>query len=133
MSHVYLAEDLKLKGKRWAVKECLPFAADSDMTFFLEEAEMLAKLQHPQLPQLVDYFINRGWKRLLGYGLYSKGQRCKIYLKKRIVSCLLRQIVHIAFQLCDFFTIYTRFNLDRLFTAISSLPMSCSMSTTKSD
>ncbi len=99
MSHVYLAEDLKLKGKKWAVKECLPFEAD-DMTFFLEEAEMLARLQHPQLPQLVDYFTTEDGKGFLVMD-YIQGPTLQDLFEDKGRELPVAKIVHMAFQLCD--------------------------------
>ncbi|MEK3736722.1 MULTISPECIES: serine/threonine-protein kinase [Paenibacillus] len=56
MSIVYLAEDLRLKGKRWAVKESVSSATlHSDIE---AEAEMLMGLDHPRLPRIVDYYLS---------------------------------------------------------------------------
>ena len=54
MGAVYLAEDKKLLGKRWAIKEML----DSDFSKegMASEAETLIRLNHPNLPHIVDYF-----------------------------------------------------------------------------
>jgi len=54
MSHVYLAEDLKLPGKHWAVKECVsdPVRYSS----IREEAQLLISLSHARLPRIVDFF-----------------------------------------------------------------------------
>ncbi|WP_083609617.1 serine/threonine-protein kinase [Paenibacillus sp. P3E] len=54
MSHVYLAEDLRLPGKRWAVKESI----DKEGSFgdIQAEAELLISLRHPLLPGVVDFF-----------------------------------------------------------------------------
>jgi serine/threonine protein kinase len=100
MSHVYLAEDMKLKGKKWAVKECLPF--EEDMTYFLEEAEMLARLQHPQLPQLVDYFTTDEGKGFLVMD-YIHGPTLQDLFEEKGRELPVSKIVQIAFQLCDLF------------------------------
>ncbi|WP_090821330.1 serine/threonine-protein kinase [Paenibacillus sp. yr247] len=100
MSHVYLAEDMKLKGKKWAVKECLPF--EDDMTYFLEEAEMLARLQHPQLPQLVDYFTTDEGKGFLVMD-YIQGPTLQDLFEEKGRELPVTKIIHIAFQLCDLF------------------------------
>lgn len=56
MSIVYLAEDLRLNGKRWAVKESVSSATlHSDIE---AEAEMLMGLDHPRLPRIVDYYLS---------------------------------------------------------------------------
>ncbi|MEC0228389.1 serine/threonine protein kinase [Paenibacillus alba] len=100
MSHVYLAEDMKLKGKRWAVKECMPL--DGKLTSFLEEAEMLATLQHPQLPQLVDYFTTEEGKGFLVMD-YIQGPTLQDLFDQQGRDLPVAQIVSIAFQLCDLF------------------------------
>lgn len=52
MGTVYLAEDRRLPGKRWAIKEIRPAAG----TGSLGEAAALVRLSHPGLPQIADYF-----------------------------------------------------------------------------
>ncbi|KOP68785.1 serine/threonine protein kinase [Bacillus sp. FJAT-18019] len=54
MSCVYLVEDLKLPGKKWAVKESL--AEPGTQRAVQDEAQLLIKLSHPRLPRIVDYF-----------------------------------------------------------------------------
>ena len=53
MSWVYLAEDIKLPGKNWAVKECLnvPEAPIS----VAKEVKLLITLNHHRLPRIVDF------------------------------------------------------------------------------
>ncbi|GJM69315.1 hypothetical protein HMSSN036_15310 [Paenibacillus macerans] len=57
MSRVYLASDLKLPGKVWAVKESQAAAGHSVLV--AQEAELLISLNHPRLPRIVD-FIQEG-------------------------------------------------------------------------
>ncbi|KTD86474.1 serine/threonine protein kinase [Paenibacillus etheri] len=55
MSIVYLADDMRLKGKRWAVKESLCLnELHSDIQ---AEAAMLITLDHPRLPRIVDFYL----------------------------------------------------------------------------
>lgn len=54
MSRVYLASDLKLPGKYWAVKET-PILAENGM-MPEEEASILVSLNHHRLPRISDYF-----------------------------------------------------------------------------
>lgn len=54
MSHVYLAEDLKLPGKLWAVKESVSDPAR--YSSIREEAQLLISLSHARLPRIVDFF-----------------------------------------------------------------------------
>ncbi|WP_339293077.1 serine/threonine-protein kinase [Paenibacillus sp. FSL W8-0187] len=54
MSCVYLAEDQKLPGKKWAVKESL--SEPCMQRAVQDEAQLLIKLSHPRLPRIVDFF-----------------------------------------------------------------------------
>ncbi|MEW6283069.1 MAG: serine/threonine-protein kinase [Candidatus Eremiobacterota bacterium] len=61
MGAVYLVRDQLLTGAAWALKELdapLLLDAERDMTvqLFRREAEILAELDHPGLPRVVDYF-----------------------------------------------------------------------------
>jgi eukaryotic-like serine/threonine-protein kinase len=64
MGNIYLADDLRLEGRRCALKE-----VEHDRTVpakllkesrqqFLHEATVLARLDHPNLPKVSDYFSN---------------------------------------------------------------------------
>lgn len=56
---VFLCEDLRLPGKQWAVKQLKPPAPGRSERFrrtFEREAAVLARLRHPHLPVVVDYF-----------------------------------------------------------------------------
>lgn len=53
MSRVYLAEDLKLPGKTWAVKECL--TVPGEPAFAAKEVQLLSTLNHHRLPRIVDF------------------------------------------------------------------------------
>lgn len=53
MSRVYLATDLKLRGKVWAVKECL--TRPGEPLLVAREAELLISLNHHRLPRIVDF------------------------------------------------------------------------------
>lgn len=54
MSHVYLAEDRKLSGKMWAVKESV--SHPQLYRSIQDEADLLISLSHPRLPRIVDFF-----------------------------------------------------------------------------
>ncbi|AIQ13186.1 serine/threonine protein kinase [Paenibacillus durus] len=53
-SHVHLGEDLRLPGKRWAVKECV--SENQDDANVQAEAELLISLDHRRLPRVADFF-----------------------------------------------------------------------------
>ena len=62
MGSVYRAEDLLLKGRFCAVKEIIPQLAQDPRAVeelkrqFYQEASILARLDHPNLPKVSDYF-----------------------------------------------------------------------------
>jgi serine/threonine-protein kinase len=62
MGNIYLAEDLRLEGRLCAVKEVRldPFLSketlDQTRAQFLREATVLARLDHPNLPKVSDFF-----------------------------------------------------------------------------
>jgi len=63
MGAVYLAEDQRLVGRRCAIKENRPDphapanVQEQSREQFLAEARILARLDHPNLPKVSDYFI----------------------------------------------------------------------------
>ncbi|MCA9917879.1 MAG: serine/threonine protein kinase [Anaerolineales bacterium] len=66
MGSVYRAEDLRLPGRLCAIKEVQPDPA-ADETYrqqaqsqFLQEASILAQLDHPSLPKVSDFFTENG-------------------------------------------------------------------------
>lgn len=71
MGAVYKAEDLRLAGRLCAVKEILPdlSALPEDLTQmqdqFYREASVLARLDHPSLPKVSDYFTDDGRELLV--------------------------------------------------------------------
>jgi len=61
MGAVYLAEDMRIPGKEWALKEMnlkRKNAQDDQRALqqFQEEARILNELHHPNLPEVVDFF-----------------------------------------------------------------------------
>jgi len=74
MGAVYRAEDLRLSGRICAVKEVLPALSESSATKeeleqiaeqFRIEASTLARLDHPNLPKVSDYFSTGGREYLV--------------------------------------------------------------------
>ena len=66
MGRVLKAEDLRLPGRLCAVKEMVPTTAYTPKSLaearqqFQVEAQILAKLDHPNLPKVSDYFTEGG-------------------------------------------------------------------------
>ncbi len=54
MGRVYLAEDIRLNGRKRALKVTASLQEERDA--FFREARLLAGLQHPHLPDIVDYY-----------------------------------------------------------------------------
>lgn len=101
MSKVYLAEDVRLNGKRWAVKETKN--RTEDLQLFLDEAEILIHLQHPYLPNIVDYFLSResGCNYLVMD--YIQGKSLLQHFIEQDKKPEYRQVIQYAIQICDLF------------------------------
>ncbi|MDB5053102.1 MAG: putative serine/threonine-protein kinase [Bacilli bacterium] len=100
MGAVFLANDLKLSGKQWAVKESLLHSHHAQG--FVDEAAILVQLDHPFLPKIVDFFPPdaNGYSYLVID--YIKGQSLqKLFSVNRAIP--LEQIVKYAYQLCQVF------------------------------
>lgn len=85
-SNVYLLKDLRLKGKRWVAKEMVAQYADArDQSLakkhFEMEANILATLEHPNLPKVIDYFSQGGKHYLIME--YLKGEDLGKMLDRR--------------------------------------------------
>ena len=85
MGAVYLADDLRLDGRRCAVKEQVldDSLSDAGRKQFQQEASILARLDHPGLPKVSDYFTdanNTGRDYLVMD--YVPGQNLEQLLKK---------------------------------------------------
>ena len=71
MGAVYKAEDLRLSGRMCAIKEVLPMGMTYDdeteayREQFFQEASILARLDHPTLPKVSDYFSDNGREYLV--------------------------------------------------------------------
>ncbi|MDH7485146.1 MAG: serine/threonine-protein kinase [Anaerolineae bacterium] len=71
MGAVYRAEDLRLKGRECALKEILPDLSatpeilEQTREQFYREASILARLDHPTLPKVSDYFSHEGREYLV--------------------------------------------------------------------
>lgn len=98
MAAVYSAEDLRLAGKRWAVKEVHYESADAKQ--HTHELQMLLKLDHPRLPKIVDYyrFAERGVSYLIME--LVPGRTIKQLVDER-GPLRLREVITFGVELCD--------------------------------
>jgi serine/threonine protein kinase len=97
MGTVFLANDLKLNGKQWAVKESLLQAKQAQG--YADEAAILVQLDHPFLPKIVDFYPPDadGFSYLVTD--YIKGQTLqKLFTVQKRLS--VEQVIHYAMQLC---------------------------------
>ncbi|UCD98852.1 MAG: serine/threonine protein kinase [Chloroflexota bacterium] len=71
MGSIYLAEDIRLEGRQCALKEVQHESSMHDDTLkqareqFLREAQILARLDHPNLPKVSDYFSKENMEYLV--------------------------------------------------------------------
>ncbi|WP_339202331.1 serine/threonine-protein kinase [Paenibacillus sp. FSL P2-0322] len=99
MSRVFMAEDLKLPGKQWAVKESV--AGPQVMKLVRTEAEMLISLSHPRLPRIVDFFEHPPSGAVYLVMDYIEGITLEAYMKGYQGYIPQEQIVPFALQLLD--------------------------------
>lgn len=81
MGAVYLAEDLNLAGRLVAIKENLNNDEDAQRQF-RHEAVLLAHLRHPNLPQVIDYFLGQDGRQYLVME-YVPGENLQEVLRKQ--------------------------------------------------
>jgi eukaryotic-like serine/threonine-protein kinase len=100
MGAVFLANDKKLSGKQWAIKESLGLANQTQG--FADEAAILVKLDHPFLPKIIDFYPpdTKGFSYLVMD--YIKGQTLQSLFEAR-KSVSIELVVRYAKQLCQVF------------------------------
>lgn len=100
MSGVYLVEDLKLKGKRWALKETRQLGREQYQAF-IAEAEILIQLDHPFLPKIVDFFPpdEEGYCYLVMD--YIQGNTLQVEFERQQRNFTVDKVMKMALQLCD--------------------------------
>ncbi|HSJ56370.1 MAG TPA: serine/threonine-protein kinase [Anaerolineae bacterium] len=108
MGATYRAEDLRLTGRYCAVKEALPDLDSESEELrqgreqFYQEASTLARLDHPNLPKVSDYFTENGRDYLVMD--YVPGQDLREMLSMALREghpLSERQVLAWTAQLCD--------------------------------
>ncbi|HPZ06856.1 MAG TPA: serine/threonine-protein kinase [Candidatus Eremiobacteraeota bacterium] len=104
MGAVYLAEDKRLGDRFLAVKEiCLHFNSEKDKEMALKqfrlEATMLGKLDHPNLPKVIDYFGYNGKEYLVME--YIQGKTLKDYIEERCSPFPVEQVIKWSLEICS--------------------------------
>lgn len=99
MSAVFLADDLKLPGKRWAVKRTREQGI-SELSA-AREAAVLMKLSHPYLPHVVDFFPpdEEGYSHLVME--YIDGETLQQLFERHGGTVPLPSLLRYAIQLCE--------------------------------
>ena len=103
MGMVYLAEDIPERKLR-AIKVMFNQGEASEQQLyaikrFREEAEILARLDHPNIPSITDYFTDKGNYYLVMD--YIKGEDLESFLRKCNLQVPEKFVVIWAVQLCD--------------------------------
>ena len=105
MGAVYLAADHRLGGKWVAIKE-MSDAAISDprqkqqaIVAFHQEAQMLARLDHQNIPKISDFFTENSNHYIVME--FVQGETLDAFLQHRGGVCDERQVRDWALQLCD--------------------------------
>jgi serine/threonine-protein kinase len=108
MGAVYRAEDLRLDGRQCAVKEILPdLSAPPDelsqmQDQFYREASILARLDHPNLPKVSDYFTEQDRELLVMDFVPGRDLKELVDDARRRGQVLSeQQVLDWAAQLCD--------------------------------
>jgi serine/threonine protein kinase, bacterial len=102
---VYLANDRRLSTVRWAVKELSdalisdPLERRQAAEAFRHEAELLARLAHPNLPRVTDHFSQDG-KSYLVMELVE-GETLLAYMQREGLPRPLPEVLGWAEQLCE--------------------------------
>ncbi|WP_054955848.1 serine/threonine protein kinase [Paenibacillus dakarensis] len=99
MSYVYLAEDLKLPGKMWAIKESV--TQPGMFQTVQAEAELLTTLSHARLPRIVDFFQPDGDGYTYMVMDYIQGTTLDKYFKNYRGCVSTDFILRIAYQLLE--------------------------------
>jgi serine/threonine-protein kinase len=108
MGAVYRAEDMRLEGRLCAIKEVQPDLGTDEPALrqaqeqFHREASILARLDHPNLPKVSDYFTENDREYLVMDFVAGRDLR-EILADSKAEHHLLdeRQVLKWAAQLCD--------------------------------
>lgn len=104
---VYRASDQRFNGKLWAIKEMSdsqvpPALRANAIQEFKREADMLAGLNHPNLPRVIDLFEeNTNWYLVMDF---IDGQNLETILTAQGAPLAPDDVVEWAIQLCEVLT-----------------------------
>ncbi len=105
MAAVYLASDTQQVSRAWAVKEMSeaaipnPQERQAAVQAFYQEADLLRRLDHPNLPKVIDVFSEGGKQYLVME--FVPGASLEAMLGSRQLPFLETEVRQWALQLCD--------------------------------
>jgi serine/threonine protein kinase len=104
MGSVYLARDRRLSVKQWAVKELIYGGSDPEEKkeverLFADEAHLLAQLDHPNLPKVVDFFTEGDRQYLVME--YIEGENLETLVLEGQGFLAIEHVLNYAFQIAD--------------------------------
>ncbi len=105
MGAVYLVEDQRLNGKEWAMKQMSdagitnPPDRQRAIEAFQKEAELLARLEHANLPTVID-FLSQGNNHYLVMD-YIEGDTLEVLLTRQRKPFSEAEVLGWARQLCN--------------------------------
>ncbi len=104
MAWVYQVEQVDDGGTLWALKELRPQSQDPETQahahrLFEQEAAILSRLDHPNLPKIVDFFHDQGRACLVMEFIW--GESLEKRLEQARSPLMERQVLQWAVQICD--------------------------------
>ncbi len=99
MGKVFLVEDLKLCGKKWAMKQLDGSLREQQ----LSELEMLTRMDHPHLPRVVDFFFSTQQPYAYIVMDFIHGQTLHTLHQDRHQSWSILEVLDYARQICDLY------------------------------
>lgn len=101
---VYRVKDRKLHDKEWALKELTEDTDNEEekeaaFDTFRREAEILSSLKHPGLPDISDYFTEKG-RAYIAMEIVP-GENLEKHLEKRTLPLAEDEVLELSLKLCD--------------------------------
>lgn len=100
MSSVYLATDLNLPGKKWAVKESQMLNSTISVSNLASEAHVLISLSHHRLPRIVDYITDEDNGYCYLVMDYVEGVHLDKFVREKN-GLLFGELIRMGIQICE--------------------------------
>ena len=98
MGHIYLVRDMKLNGKVWVAKE---ITHEENRERFVEEAQMLIQLSHPNIPKITDYFEPDAEGNCYLVMEYIQGNTLQEHFEHASRSMTMETALKYLYELCE--------------------------------